>query len=124
MRGCTQEDVPAFEMYFTQDTYAGKGDPTAPFLHFEIGSSPTEAFAPTTLTLEDMNVSPRKPGRIVRARYVTAPGSSVWLRGTVVLDELVPGDHVSGHYNVTTPAGQRYQDSFRLKFTPTNAVCG
>src|SRR5882757_2125057 len=41
-RGCTQEDVPALEIYFSQTPYTGVDDPAPPYIRVEISSSPSE----------------------------------------------------------------------------------
>src|ERR1700704_6146843 len=62
MRGCTQEDAPALEIYLTRSPFAGTGDPSPPYIHIEISASPQETIAPITLTLIQMRRDPTKPG--------------------------------------------------------------
>jgi len=124
MRGCTQEDAPALEIYLTRSPFAGTGDPSPPYIHIEISSSPQETIAPITLTLIQMRRDPTKPGRVARAELVEAERSRVWLSGTLTLIEAAPGRKVSGHYDVTTPAGKRLESGFSADYSTRSAVCG
>lgn len=124
MRGCTQEDAPALEIYFTQTPFTGAGDPSPPYIHVEISSSPSETIAPVTLELIQMRRDPTRPGRIVRAELVEPGHDPIWLSGTILLNEAVPGRHVSGHYDVTTPVGRRLNSSFIAEYSKRTAVCG
>jgi hypothetical protein len=124
MRGCTQEDAPALEIYLTRSPFAGTGDPSPPYIHIEISSSPQETIAPITLNLIQMRRDPAKPGRIARAELVEAERSRAWLSGTITLTEAAPGRKVSGRYAVTTPAGRRLESSFSADYSTRSAVCG
>jgi hypothetical protein len=44
-RGCTQEDAPALEIYFTEAPFKGDGTPAPPYLRIEIASRPNETIA-------------------------------------------------------------------------------
>ena len=123
-RGCTQEDAPALEIYFNQNPYTGVGDATPPYIHFEISSSPSETIKSLSFELGPMRRDLKKQGRIIRAEFVESIHSSVWLTGVIVLDEAVPGGHISGHYNVATPKGQHFKNIFRTEYTVHTAVCG
>lgn len=124
MRGCTQEDAPALEIYLTQTPFKGAGNPSPPYIRFEISSSPNEAIASVTLELIQLRRDPTRPGRLVRAEFVERGHDPVWLSGTVALSEAVPGRHVSGRYNVTTPSGRRWNGSFIAAYSNSPTVCG
>src|SRR5690348_18443649 len=53
-RGCTQEDAPALEIYFSRTRYSGVGDPKPPYLRFEISSSSIDPLKPGTLVLSGL----------------------------------------------------------------------
>src|SRR6478672_2011762 len=70
LRGCTQEDAPALEIYLTQVGFNGEGTPSPPYLRIEIASPPTETIGRLTLQLIPLRRDPAKPGRIVRAELM------------------------------------------------------
>jgi hypothetical protein len=123
MRGCTQEDAPALEIYLTETPFDGVGDPSPPYIRIEVSSSPKETIAPTSLTLIQMRRDPTRPGRIARAELVGAGHDSVWLSGTITLKEVSAGGDVSGRYDLTTPAG-RLDRSFIAKLSKRTSLCG
>lgn len=123
-RGCTQEDAPALEIYLTQTPFTGAGDPSPPYIRVEISSSPSETMNSLSLNLIQMRRDPTRPGRIVRAELVESRRNSIWLSGTIALNEATPGGHVSGHYDVTTPDGRRLDSSFTAEYSKRPAVCG
>jgi len=124
MRGCTQEDAPALEIYFTQTPFAGVGDPSPSYIRVEISSSPAERMEPASYSLTPVRRDPTKPGRVVRAELVESPHTSKWLTGTLTLTEVKPGQRVSGHYAFTTQEGRRLDSSFTAEFSNRSAVCG
>jgi hypothetical protein len=124
MRGCTQEDAPALEIYLTQTPFAGVGEASAPYIRVEISSLPSEAMEPASFNLIQMRRDPTRPGRIVRAALVESKHDPKWLSGTIALTEVTPGLRVSGHYDFTTPAGKRLDSSFTAEYSNRNAVCG
>jgi hypothetical protein len=124
MRGCTQEDAPALEIYLTKSPFTGTGNPSTPYIRFEISSSANEAIAPVSLELIQLRRDPTRRGRIVRAEFVERGHDPVWLSGTIGLSEAAPGRHVSGHYDVTTSRGRRWSGRFIADYSNRSTVCG
>ena len=124
MRGCTQEDAPALEIYFTRTPFAGGGDPSPPYIRFEISSLPSETIGPVSLALIPLRRDPTKPGRIARAELVETLRDRTWLSGTIALNEAAPGRPVSGRYDVAMPSGRRLGASFTAEYSNRSAVCG
>jgi hypothetical protein len=124
MRGCTQEDAPALEIYVTQSPYTGAGDPSAPYIRFEISSPVRETLPSATFELGPLHRDPAKPGRIVRGEFVDSKESSGWLSGKLKLEHFVPDKQLSGHYDVTLPDGRRLQRSFVAVYLSRTATCG
>ena len=124
MRGCTQEDAPALEIYVTQVAYAGNGDPVAPFLRFEIASAPTETLTSVTVSLVPLNRDTRLPGPIARAGLVESGHQPLWLSGTLSLTKAAPGKTAAGNYDVRTPDGRRLHGSFSAPYSAKPTVCG
>ena len=123
-RGCTQEDAPALEIYFSRAKFNGTGDPEPPYLRFEISSSSREPVTPGTFVLSALRREPEKAGRIVRGEFVEAGHEGVWVKGTIVLDEVAPGSEVKGRYDVTAPGGLHLRNSFRTEYLSGAAMCG
>jgi hypothetical protein len=124
MRGCTQEDVPAMEIYLTQSPYTGVGRPSLPYIRIEISSSPEERIASVTLHLIQLRRDPTNRSRIARAELVEFGHASTWLSGTVELSDATPGEKVVGRYNVMAPDGGRYKSDFVTEYSRRAAVCG
>lgn len=124
MRGCTQEDAPALEIYLTRAPYSGEGDPAAPYLRVEISSSPSETIAAGSFNLIQMRRDPAKPGRVLRAELVESRQNPIWLSGTIVLNEAIPGGRVSGRYSFSAPDGRQLDSSFTAQYSTRSAVCG
>jgi hypothetical protein len=124
MRGCTQEDAPALEIYFTQAGYAGDGDPAAPFLRFEVASTPAEPLAPARLSLMPLKRDVQKTGRIARGQLVEAGHAPIWLSGTLSLTEVTPGKRAAGSYDVHAPDGRHLSGSFSAGYSNKPTMCG
>jgi hypothetical protein len=123
-RGCTQEDAPALEIYFTRAQYNGVGDAEPPYLRFEISSSPRETLTAGSYVLSGLRREEGKTGRIVRGELVRTEHDMVWLTGTIELEEAVPGKQVRGRYDVRAPGGPRLINSFRAEYSSNIALCG
>jgi hypothetical protein len=123
-RGCTQEDAPALEIYFTKISFKGAGAPTPPYIRFEISSSPGEKIESIYLKLIQLHRDPKRPGRIARAELVETGIVSTWLSGTITLTEATPGERVTGHFDITTPNGRRWVGSFIAEYSKSPSVCG
>ena len=124
MRGCTQEDAPALEIYLTRASFNGEGTPSLPYLRIEIASPPSETIGPLSLQLIPLRRDPTKSGRIARAELVESGHKSTWLSGTIALDEAVPGSRVSGRYDLTLPAGGTLSQSFTAEYSKRPTFCG
>ena len=124
LRGCTQEDAPALEIYLTRVAFNGEGTPAPPNLRIEIGSSPSETIGPLSLQLMPLRRDQAKPGRIVRAELMEGGHKSTWLSGTIALTEATPGARVSGRYDFTSPDGATFSQDFSAEYSKRPAVCG
>jgi hypothetical protein len=124
MRGCTQEDAPALEIHLTRVSFNGNGKPSPPYIHIEISSLPSETIGQAPLKLAPLRRDPAMPGRIARAELVEAPQKSVWLSGTVTINQAVPGGRVSGNYEFMMPGGATLSQSFTAEYSNRPAVCG
>lgn len=125
VRGCTQEDAPALELYFTVAPFDGAGEPTAPYLRVEVAAAPTEVLSGATLNLiPSLRRGAGQSGRIARAELVAVAHTETWLSGTVVLDQAKPGQDVAGHYDLTAPDGRRLTHAFHALWNPRPTVCG
>lgn len=111
--GCSQEDLPA-----TIITLADGGEPKVEFEISGLGSGQV----PPVLR---MTTGRRIPGALYLARaWWVGDGGRMALSGTLTLSEVVPGDHLSGRYDLAAPDGRRIAGSFRAPW-PRGAVgCG
>jgi len=123
-RGCTQEDAPALEIYFSRTPYTGVDDPAPPYIRVEISSSPSETIKSFSVEVSPMRRDLKKQGRIARAEFVESAHSSAWLTGVIVLDEAVPGGHLFGRYDVATIGGRHFKNGFRTVYAIHPVVCG
>src|ERR1700759_4464218 len=62
-RGCTQEDAPALEIYFTEAQFKGDGTPAPPYLRIEIASRVNETIAPLSAELMPLRRAPARQRR-------------------------------------------------------------
>lgn len=124
MRGCTQEDAPALEIFFTNIPFSGMGEVSPPYIRVEISAAPNEIITPVSLTLMQLRRDPASVARIARAELKERESDPRWLSGTIVLNEVIPGRPVSGRYDMTTPDGRRFSNSFIADYSKRNAVCG
>lgn len=111
--GCSQEDLPATLITLSED-----GEPQIEFEVTGLG----DGHAPPVLR---MTTGPRTPGAsyLARAAWVAGGGRTA-LSGTLSLSEVVPGDHLSGRYDLTAPDGRRIAGSFRAPWPRGAAGCG
>jgi hypothetical protein len=124
MRGCTQEDGPALEIYLTQTEFKGDGTPAPPYLRIEIASRANETIASLSAELTPLRRDPAKQGRIVRAELMEAGQKPTWLSGKIELKEAVPGASVSGRLDFTSPTGAVFSRSFSAPYSNRSIVCG
>jgi len=123
-RGCTQEDAPALEIYFSRTKFNGTGEPEPPYLRFEISSSSRDPVTPGTYVLSGLRKEPGKARRIVRGEFVEMGYGGIWVNGTIVLDEVSPSREVKGRYDVTSPSGLHLSKSFLTEYLSGAAMCG
>ena len=123
-RGCTQEDAPALEIYFTEVQFKGDGTPAPPYLRIEIASRPSETITSLSAELTPLRRDPARQGRLVRAELMDAGLKSVWLSGRIDLKEAVPGAGVSGHFDFTSPAGAVFSRDFSAPYSNRSVACG
>jgi hypothetical protein len=123
-RGCTQEDAPALEIYFTGAPFKGDGTPAPPYLRIEIASRVNETIASLSAELAPLRRDPAKQGRLVRAELTEAVQKPTWLSGRIELKEAVPGASVSGYFDFTSPAGAVFRRSFSAPYSNRSVVCG
>jgi hypothetical protein len=124
MRGCTQEDAPALEIYFTETPFEGDGTPAPPYLRIEIASRANEKIENLSAELSPLRRDPAKQGRLVRAELMEASQKSSWLSGKIDLKEAVPGASVSGHFDFTSPTGAVFSRSFSAPYSNRSVGCG
>ena len=111
--GCSQEDLPA-----TIITLSEGGEPRVEFEVSGLGSGQV----PPVLR---MTTGRRTPGApyLARAAWVGG-GERTALSGTLALSDVVPGDHLSGRYDLLAPDGREIAGGFRAPW-PRGAVgCG
>jgi len=123
-RGCTQEDAPALEIYFTEAPFKGDGTPAPTYLRIEVASRLNETIASLSAELSPLRRDPAKQGRLVRAELMEAGPKSTWLSGKLELKEAKPGSSVSGSLHFTSPAGAVFSRDFSAPYSNRPAVCG
>jgi hypothetical protein len=124
MRGCTQEDAPALEIYLTRAPFDGRGEPPEPYIRVEISSSATETITRGTFRLSPLRRDPDAAGRVVRAELVEPGHDPIWLTGTIVLSKAAPGRRISGRLDVKTPDGKNLPGDFTAEYINRTSVCG
>lgn len=126
VRGCTQEDAPALEIYLTDHAFSGQGEPAEPYLRIEIGGANWDHLIGQTLHLIPLSrreVDPRKP--VVRAEFDLRKGSPAWLSGSLWLYRVHPDQQVEGSYNFTAPDGRRWAGAFKASWARNRSLgCG
>ena len=124
MRGCTQEDAPALEIYLTQAPLVEGHDPPPPYIRFEISSRGSETLPASSFELRPLRRDLTKKGRIVRGEWSQPGEVPVWLSGKLTIDGVTPGQQVSGQYVLKLPDGRHLQNSFVAGFVARTATCG
>ena len=124
MRGCTQEDAPALEIYLTRAPFDGSGEPPEPYIRVEISSSPTETITRGTFKLSPLRRDPDAAGRVARAQLVERGHDPIWLTGTIVLSNVAPGQRVSGRLKGKTSSGKNLLGDFTAEYSKRTSVCG
>lgn len=127
VRGCTQEDAPALEIYLTQRPFDGQGMPPKPYLHIEVAGTDWQPLVGRPLKLIPLSregVDPQTT--IVRAELDRGERSAqIFLAGTLRIKSAQPDRPVEGHYDFGTHAGQRWAGTFRAAWQETRGSgCG
>lgn len=124
-RGCTQEDVPALELFLTHDAYDGKGEPPKPYLHMELAWGDFTKLVGRDLDLIPLSrqgVDRSKP--LVRAEAAPAQGASVWLSGRLRLSRVVVDQRVEGSYRFIAPDQTVWVGKFTASWVAGPHTCG
>ena len=125
LRGCTQEDAPALELYLTPGIYSGQGEPHKPYLHIELAGSNWEKLRGRDLDLLPLSrqgIDTKKP--IVRADLNLEEQSPVWLRGSLHLEVIDVGRKVVGAYKFVEAEGIQRSGVFNARWIPLRQTCG
>jgi hypothetical protein len=125
MRGCTQEDAPALEIYLTQQPYRGQGFPDHPYLRIEVAGRDWGQ-----LVRRDLDLSPlsrhdtdvRKP--LVRAEVNRDRRPAIWLRGVLRLERIKADAEVEGSYRFMESDGREWAGVFKADWVVRSAGCG
>src|SRR5207237_48284 len=106
IRGCTQEDAPALELYVTQQPYNGRGEPDKADLHIEIAWGDWSKMVGRDLDLVSLSRrGAEKQKHVVRAEHVVERAEPSWLKGTLRLNSVEVDHQIEGSYFFTDDAG-------------------
>jgi hypothetical protein len=125
MRGCTQEDIPALELYLTSEAYSGAGLPATPYLRIEVAWDEWGKHEGRNLELIPLSRQGghhRRP--VVRAELDLAQAGPVWLAGRLHLEKVDIDRRVEGSYVFSAPDGRILTGSFRASWISRRVVCG
>ena len=126
MRGCTQEDAPALEIYLTCSPYTGTDLPDQPFIHIEVGGRDWQRLIGKDLELLPLSrtgISREKP--LVRAELkLKQEQQSFWLNGALRLTKVEPDTQVIGSYDFAGPDQQKWKGDFRANWIKRPGGCG
>jgi hypothetical protein len=101
----------------------GTGEPPVPYIRIEISAAPGEVIRDLTLPLVGLRRDSLNGKRIARAEYIASDQRRSWLTGSVTIDQIAPGESVSGRYDFESPLG-RLKGSFDAKLLSNSAQCG
>jgi hypothetical protein len=124
-RGCTQEDIPALEVYLTRESFDGKHEPRKPYLHIEMAWGEF-----SKLVGRDLDLIPLKREEshralpLVRAELAGAQGSPVWLSGQLRLTRVEVDKAVEGSYRFVAPDKTTVKGEFKARWGGTGRPCG
>jgi len=119
--GCTQEDIPAVEIFLTTRWWDGKDSPPIPYVRIEAaGLTPG---APGALELSPLR---RDPSRrtLARAELHRDGGGPAWLSGSLRLGGVTAGRPVEGTYTFCVEPGRCLEGRFSAPWRPGRARCG
>jgi len=124
-RGCTQEDMPAIELFLTRESFDGNAEPRKPYLHVEVAWGDF-----TRLTGRDLELVPLKREEkhrslpLVRAELAGEQGSPVWLSGQLRLTHVEVDKRVEGSYRFLAPDKSVLKGEFKARWVGTQQRCG
>jgi hypothetical protein len=125
-QGCTQEDLPATEIYLANSMRSGSGEPEPPFLRIELSG----AAAPVELRRTFALTGLRRDAAVTRGGFARAAlhlrgGAIEWLTGSI---EVALANHagarVVGNYRFTDSAGHEWAGKFEARVISGAATCG
>jgi hypothetical protein len=125
LRGCTQEDAPALEVYLTREPYGGHAVPGTPYLRVEIAWGDWQQLVGSDLVLVPLSrqgLAPQQP--IARAELHLEQGASVWLRGTLRLTRVEVEQQVEGSYDFVGPDVHAWMGTFTALWVLGRHQCG
>lgn len=117
VRGSTQEDAPALELYLTQEAYDGHGEPSKPYLHIEVAWGDWDRLVGKDLELIPLsrhNGDAQK--HVVRAELGRERSEPVWLTGTLRLKDVEVDRLVEGSYSFVDPDAHQWVGTFKARW--------
>jgi hypothetical protein len=125
MRGCTQEDAPALEVYLAPAPAPPSALDTTRHIRLEIGWGNWRDLVAKDVELlplarSDANRS--KP--LVRAFFRDSTGRTEWLRGTLRLAAVEEGSTVRGTYDFIGAGQRALRGTFQAPWIQRSVICG
>ena len=124
-RGCTQEDLPAVEIFLSHARWDGSAatEPPAPYLRLEVAWGAWSRAGGRPLALIPLRRH-AEDSLVVRGAWHVTTTTPVWLQGTVTLREVSVGHRVVGEYDVREPGGTRRVGRFTAAWVDARGGCG
>jgi hypothetical protein len=123
-RGCTQEDLPALEIFLTRERWDGAApEPRAPYLRLEVAWGAWSRVGDRPLALLPLRRR-AEDTLVVRGAWHVTPATPSWLTGTVRLRQVDVGRRVVGEYDVREPTGARRAGRFTARWVEAHSGCG
>jgi hypothetical protein len=123
MRGCTQEDIPALEVYLTPSAYDGRQQPPKPHIRIEIERAEWDQLVGKDLELAPLSRQGLQRQVLARAELNAEEGPPIWLQGKVRLQTVKLDELVEGSYEFHGPKGE-WKGSFRARWLRRTPACG
>jgi hypothetical protein len=129
IRGCTQEDGQALELYLTQTAYDGRGEPPKPYLRIEIAWGDWSKLTGRDLALVPLSRRGEDAQKhVVRAELHNLRGGPVWLAGTLHLNGVRVDRGVTGSFQFTDRGVDghpgRWSGTFDARWLARRNGCG
>jgi hypothetical protein len=125
MRGCTQEDAPALEIYLGHPPSNEQALPSRPYLYIEIAWSDWDALIERDLNaapLSRHDADPQQP--LMRAALFGEKGAPMWLRGSLRLQRVSVEQKVAARFHFAEPGGKIWSGEFEARWLPSAGGCG